>query len=136
MRSGFAIVLALLFFGGCDESLDERFYACRELVAEKESREDSMECWTAHSREILENLGHERKRSAGLLSYMERYRKLLDYDEAVAAPEVHQDIAFLTVAKGRKRQTIVFVRENDAWKIDALELAEFWRALDDNVLAQ
>ncbi len=135
MRAILTICAVLLIFGGCsdDTTLEERFYECRELVSEKETRDASMDCWTEHSGEILENLIAQGKSSAGLLTYMDRYRKLLDFEEPVAPPEIHAKVAFLTVAKGRVRQTIVFHLENDQWKIDARELAGFWEPLDDGM---
>lgn len=134
-----ALATSLLLFGGCgsqEESLEERFIQCRGWVLEKESRKESMDCWTAHSRDLLERLLDQRRTSGGALDYMERYKKLLDYEDVVAAPEVYDTIALLTVGKGKRRETIVFQLEADEWKIDALELAAFWAPLDEKVVLQ
>jgi len=127
------LALSLLPAAGCNrhDDLDARFMACRDLVADKETQEESLDCWTAESRRILANLLEEAHSSSGVLHYAGNYRRLLDFDEAVGAPEVHENIALLPVKKGRRQATIVFVRDEDEWRIDARELPGFWSPMDD-----
>ncbi|MFT7623892.1 MAG: hypothetical protein ACI9WU_003077 [Myxococcota bacterium] len=128
--------LPLALFGGCNDSIEDRFYACRDLVADKDERDASLDCWTTDSRPLIENLLAQRKESARVLDYLESYSKLLDYDDVVAEPEIHGDLALLTVAKGKRRQVIVFVKEEDAWRINPVELAAFWRPLNEKLVRQ
>lgn len=128
---------ALLLCGGCgeEETLEDRFFQCRDRVEDKEQRSASLKCFTERSRTILRNLLAQKRQSGGLLDYMQRYRKLLDFDEVAQPPEFHETIAYLLVRKGRDEVTIVFQWEEEEWRIDALELPGFWRRLNEKVLA-
>ncbi len=129
------VVAGLLIWGGCastEESLEERFYACRDLTSDKTTRAESLDCWTPHSRTLVEELTEQRRTSGKVLNYLGNYRKLLDYDDALAPAEVIGDLALLPVGSGRKTETIVFERgEDGVWRIDITELRRFWKPLVD-----
>ena len=131
-------LLAIIAMGlGCSqtETVETRFFECRELVQEKESRAESMDCWTTQSRLLVEGVLKQSSTTSGTLAYLERYRKLLDYDEIVSV-DVHGAMAFVTLSKGSRTETTVFEKEDGAWRIDALELSGFWLELDEAVTAQ
>jgi hypothetical protein len=125
------IVSLLLASTGCDqevEPLTERLNQCRDLVEDRdpERRKASLDCFDQNSREILSRLIEQSEP----LDYMGRYRKLLDFDE-ILADEVYDRIAVFLVRKGRSESRVVMVLEEGEWKIDALELRNFWRPLDE-----
>ena len=132
--------LILLFFGllawpGCKSeptTVEDRFLECRDLVLNKETREESLSCFTPHSQGILRRLLAERKRSGGVLGYMTRYSKLLDYDEIVVPADIVGNVAVLVVSKRRRQATILmeYDSDEDQWTIEALELPGFWAPLD------
>lgn len=131
-------LLAIIIIGvGCSEAetIETRFFECRELVQEKESRIQSMDCWTARSRQLVEGVLKQSDDTSGTLAYLERYRKLLDYDDVVSV-DVHGSMAFVTLQKGSKTETGIFEKQDGSWRIDALELSGFWRELDEAVMAQ
>lgn len=123
-----------LALSACSEDLSERFLECAEMVKEARQKEEidkSLECFTPKSRAILSELIAQRKVTGGVLNYMRDYRKLLDYDTVVGAPDFVGNLAILVVSKGKRDvTTITFERVDEEWVIDAMELPRFWRPLD------
>jgi hypothetical protein len=126
---------AVSVWAGCSEGTDitERFFECRDLSVDKETRDESLKCFTRDSQKLLGALLKQRKSSAGALDYMGRYKKLLDFEDVVANPEIIGDMAVLVVAKGKRKAQMIWVKEESEWRIDALELPEFWYPLDEKL---
>ena len=110
----------------------DRYMECADLVADKDARLESLDCFTPKSREILRGLMREEETSYGMTDALGRYRKLLDYDELLTPAEVHGSFATLHVKKGRRQNTVVFEQDetDGKWRIDAVELVRFWSVLN------
>ncbi len=129
-----SLVACVLFAGGCskkDVDIEDRFFECRDLVADKEMRDEALKCFTNSSRDVLSALLKQKKRTSSALNYMRNFSKLLDYETVAAPPDVRDDIALLLVRKGSRQETIYFIKEENEWRIDALELRGFWAPLDN-----
>ncbi|MFT5430597.1 MAG: hypothetical protein ACI9OJ_001272 [Myxococcota bacterium] len=132
----FLLFVSIVMLGGCktsDGPIETRFEDCRDLVSNSELQAESLDCFTPYSRGILKRLLEERKSTSGLLTFIQRYEKLLNYDEITVPADIDGTTAILVVGRGRLRETLLFEydADEDEWYIDALELAEFWRSLDE-----
>ena len=108
-----------------------RYIECAELVADKDTRLDSLDCFTPKSKQILVGLMREESTSKGRIGALGTYRKLLSYDEVITPAEVYGSLAILRTKKGRRQTTVYLERgEKDGkWRIDAIELIRFWSVL-------
>ena len=130
------ILLSTLLAIGCKEKLEDRFFKCRDLVADTEQRDESLKCFTAGSRPMLQALLDQKKETGSTLDYLEDYRKLLDYDDVIGAPDIQGNVALLVVTKKKEQATLTFVLEDDEWRMNPTDIPAFWRRLDEAVGAK
>lgn len=134
MRPLLVCVALITLSSGCgkdDAGLEERFFECRDLLRDKETRVASLDCFSKDSRAVIAELIKQRKKTQNALNYMRNYGRLLDYETVAAPPDIRDDIGLLLVSKGSRQETTYWIREEGEWRVDGLELAGFWAPLDN-----
>lgn len=122
-----ALVVAVLSTA-CAETPTEAYDQTR-TIAEAKDVDPFLDRLTDRSAGLLRSLEAVRSQTAGRLTWLSSPFDIHVFGEVVAE-ERFDDTAVLTV-EGRSRTERVLMRfERGSWKIDALELAGFWRPLE------
>jgi hypothetical protein len=138
MTCRFAMIVLLLASAACNEqqAIEARFFECRDLTANRDEYDRAIACFDRRSQKLLKRLRAERKRSSGTLNYLSRFKRLLDFDDILAPAEISGEIAVLEVGKRKRKEKVVFRREDGEWRIDLRELTRFWSELDRGARGQ
>lgn len=122
-----ALLLAALA-GGCAKTPTEA-YDEAHIAAEADDLDAFLPHLTERSARLVRALEGVRKDTAGRLSWFHSPFDVHTFG-TVVAEEVFDDTAVLQVEDRGRTERVLMRYERGAWRIDALELAGFWRPLE------
>ncbi|GMV40246.1 MAG: hypothetical protein AMXMBFR64_19620 [Myxococcales bacterium] len=128
LRPTIYALLLVLLVSACAETPSEAYVRAR-TTAEAKDEDAFLAHMTRRSAALLRSLEATRKDTAGRLAWLSSPFDVHAFGEVVS--EERFDEAAVLVVEGRGRRERVLMRlERGSWKIDALELASFWRPLE------